>query len=84
MHAVLYRHTAAAINMATFLGVFVDCCLFACCSGSRWGDMEQVVSRWWCPVASKVSLHMLHQVMPSVLLGRICKAFKMGRNGGAF
>jgi hypothetical protein len=40
MHTVLYRRTAAAINMATFLGVFVDCCLFACCSGSRWGDME--------------------------------------------
>jgi hypothetical protein len=35
MCAVLYRRTAAAINMATFLGVFVDCCLFACCSGSR-------------------------------------------------
>jgi hypothetical protein len=29
MHAVLYRRTAAAINMATFLGVFVDYCLFA-------------------------------------------------------
>ncbi len=38
MHAVLYRGTAAAINMATFLGVFVDCCLFACCSGGRWGN----------------------------------------------
>ncbi len=25
MHAVLYRRTAAAINMATFLGIFVDC-----------------------------------------------------------
>jgi hypothetical protein len=33
MHAVLYQRTNAAINMATFLGVFVDCCLFACCSG---------------------------------------------------
>jgi hypothetical protein len=36
----LYRRIVAAINMATFLGVFVDCCLFACCSGGRWGDME--------------------------------------------
>ncbi len=38
--AVLYRRTAAAINMATFLGVFVDCCLFACCPGGRWGNTE--------------------------------------------
>ncbi len=45
MHAVLYRRTAAAINMAPFLGVFVDCYLFACCSGGRWGNTEQVVAR---------------------------------------
>jgi hypothetical protein len=30
--------------MATFLGVFVDCCLFACCPGGRWGDTKQVVA----------------------------------------
>jgi hypothetical protein len=40
MCTVLYRRTAAAIIMATFLGVFVDCCLLACCSGSRWGNTE--------------------------------------------
>ncbi len=40
MRAVLYWCTAAAMNMATFLGVFVDCCLFACYSGSCWGDTE--------------------------------------------
>jgi hypothetical protein len=40
MHAVLYRRTAAAIKMATFLDAFVDCCLFACCTGGRWGDTE--------------------------------------------
>jgi hypothetical protein len=44
MHAVLYRRTAAAINMATFLGLFNDCYLFACCSGGRWDDTEQVVT----------------------------------------
>ncbi len=38
--AVLYQRTAAAIEMATFLGAFVDCCLFACCPGSRWGNTE--------------------------------------------
>jgi hypothetical protein len=60
MRAVLYRHTAAAINMATFLGIFVDCCLFACCSGGCWGDTEQVVARWWRPVASEVARDMPH------------------------
>jgi hypothetical protein len=40
MHAVLYWCNAAAMNTATFLGVFVDCCLFACCPGGRWGNTE--------------------------------------------
>jgi hypothetical protein len=84
MCAVLYQHTAAAINMATFLGVFVDCCLFACCSGGGWGDTEQVIAQWWRPVASEVALDMLHWAMPSVLLRRIRKAFETGRAGGAF
>ncbi len=76
MRVVLYRRTAAAINMATFLGVFVGCCLFACCSGGHWGNMEQVIARWWRPVAPEVALDMLHWAMPSVLLRRICKAFE--------
>jgi hypothetical protein len=38
MHAVTYRRIAMAIKMATFLGVFVDCCLFACCPGGRWDN----------------------------------------------
>jgi hypothetical protein len=38
MHAVTYRRIAMAIKMATFLGVFTDCCLFACCPGGCWGD----------------------------------------------
>jgi hypothetical protein len=37
MRAVTYRRIAIAIKTATFLGVFVDCCLFACCPGNRWG-----------------------------------------------
>jgi hypothetical protein len=44
MCAVMYRRTAMAIKTASFLGVFVDCCLFACCPGSCWGNMEQVVA----------------------------------------
>jgi hypothetical protein len=31
-----------AIKMASFAGVFVDCYLYACCLGGRWGNMEQV------------------------------------------
>jgi hypothetical protein len=76
MHVVLYRRTAAAINMATFLGVFVDCCLFACCSGGRWGDTEQVVAQCWHPVASRVALDMPHRAMPSVLLRRTAVAIE--------
>ncbi len=46
MHAVMYRRIAMAIKMASFVGVFVDCCLFACCPGSRWGNTEQVVAQF--------------------------------------
>jgi hypothetical protein len=84
MHAVLNRRTPAAINMATFLSEFVDCCLFACCSGGSWGNTEQVVAQWQRPVASKVALDMPHRAMPSVSLWRIRKAFETGCNGGAF
>jgi hypothetical protein len=38
MRTVTYRRITMAIKTATFLGVFVDCCLFACCPGSRWGN----------------------------------------------
>jgi hypothetical protein len=51
---------AMAINLATFLESFVDCCLFACCPGGRWGNTEQVVTRCRCPVASGVALDMPH------------------------
>jgi hypothetical protein len=42
MRAVTYRRIAMAIKTATFLGVFVDCCLFACCSGGHWA----ILSKW--------------------------------------
>jgi hypothetical protein len=44
MHAVMCRRIAMAIKMASFLGQFVDCCLFACCPGGHWGNTEQVVA----------------------------------------
>jgi hypothetical protein len=86
MHAVLYRRTAAAMNMATFLvlGVFVDCCLFACCPGGRWGNTEQVVTQWWLPGASSVALDLLHRAMPHSLLQRIRMAIERACNGGTF
>ncbi len=84
MHAVTYRRIAMAIKMAIFARVFVDCCLYACCPGGRWGDTEQVVAQCQHTVASVEALDTLHRAMPSVLLRRIHKAFKIGRNGGAF
>jgi hypothetical protein len=44
MCAVTYRRIAMAIETSSFSGVFVDCCFFACCPGSRWSDTEQVVA----------------------------------------
>ncbi len=44
MHGVMYRRMDMAIKMASFEGVFVDCCFFACCAGSLWGNTEQVVA----------------------------------------
>ena len=39
MRTVTYRRIAMAMKTASFVGVFVDCCLFACCPGGRWGYM---------------------------------------------
>ncbi len=76
MHAVTYQRIAMAIEMAIFAGVFVDCCLYACCPGGRWGNTEQVVARWWRLVASGVAVDMLHWAMPSVLLRHTAVAIK--------
>jgi hypothetical protein len=82
--AVLYRRTAVAIKMASKVCVFVDCCLFACCPGSRWSDTKQVVARWQHPVASKVTLDILHWGIPSVLPRSTAVAINMANGGGAF
>jgi hypothetical protein len=52
MCTVTYQGIAMAIKTASFVGVLVDCCLFACCPGGRWGNTEQVVARWQRPMAS--------------------------------
>jgi hypothetical protein len=63
MRAVLYRRTTMAIKMASKVGARFHCC-FVCChpSGFR-GNMERVLARWQCPVASGVALDMLHRAM---------------------
>ncbi len=76
MRAVTYRRIAMAIKTASFVDVFVDCCLFACCPSSRWGDMEQVVAQWRRPVASGVAMAMLHWAMQSVSLWHTAVAIK--------
>jgi hypothetical protein len=84
MRSVTYRRIAMAIKMAIFARVFVDCCLYACCPGSCWGDTERVVAQCWCPVASRVALDMPHRAMPQSSFQRICMAIKMACGGGTF
>ncbi len=84
MCVVTYRCIAMAIKTASFLGVFVDCCLFPCFPGGRWGDTEQVVAQCRRPVASGVALDMPHWAMPSVLLRRTTVAIETAGSGGAF
>ncbi len=76
MHVVMYRRIAMAIKTASVVGVFDDCCLFACCPGGRWGNTEQVVARWRRPVASRVAVDMPHRAMQSVSLRRTAVAIK--------
>jgi hypothetical protein len=82
MCTVTYRRIAMAINLATFLESFVDCCLFFCCPGGRWGDTELVVAQCWHPGASSVALDLLNRAMPRTSLQRIRMAVEMAHNGG--
>ncbi len=84
MRVVSYCRIAMTIERASFVGVFVDCCLFSCCPGGRWGNTEQVVAQCRHPVASRVALNMPHWAMPSVLLWRTDVAIKMAGRQGAF
>jgi hypothetical protein len=70
--------------MATFLGVFVDCCLLTCCPSGCQGNTEQVVTQWQRPEAFGEALEMLHWVMQTALHPHNCMVIKMGRNRGAF
>jgi hypothetical protein len=82
MCAVTYRRITMAINLATFLESFGDCCLFFCCPGGRWGNTELVVARCRRPGASSVALDFVSWVMPRALLQRVRMAIEMARDGG--
>ncbi len=84
MRAVTYRRIAMAIKTASFLGRFVDFCLFACCPGGHWGNTERVIAQWRRPVASGVALDMPHWAMLFVLLRRTAVAIEMAGRQGAF
>ncbi len=78
----MYRRIAMAINLATFIELFVDCCLFFCCPGSRWGNTELVVAQCRRPGTSSVALDLLNWVMSCALLQCVRMAIEMARNGG--
>ncbi len=84
MHVVMYWRIAMAIKTASFAGVFVNCCLYACCPGGCWGNTEQVVARRWRPVASRVALDMPHWAMLSVLLRHTAVVIETAGGWGAY
>jgi hypothetical protein len=71
-----------AINSATFLESFVDCCLSFCCPGGHWGNTELVVAQCQCPGVSSVALDLLNRAMPRALLQRVRMGIKMAPNRG--
>ncbi len=84
MRAVTYRRIEMAMKTASFVGVFVDCCLFGCCPGGRWGDTEQIVARCRRLLAYGVALDMPNWMMLYLLLRRTAVAIGMACNGGTF
>ena len=41
-------------------GHILNRCFVCCCPGGHRGDMERVVTRWWCLVAFTEALDLLH------------------------
>jgi len=41
-------------------GHILNRCFVCCCPGGQRGDMERVVTRWWCLVAFTKALDLLH------------------------
>ena len=65
-------------------GYMLHQCYVDCCPGGCRGNTEWLVDRWRLPVASYVTLVMLHQVMPHVSLQCLRMAIEMASDGGAF
>jgi hypothetical protein len=80
MRMVLYRCTTGAIKMASLSGTYFCYCFVCCCPGGCWGNTQQVVARWWHPVAFGVALDMLHWAMYFVLQRRTAMAIKTDGN----
>ncbi len=84
MRAVLYRRTTTAIKRVSLFGTFFHHRFIFCCPGSHWGNTEQVVAQWWCPVASGVALDMMHWAICFELHRRTTMAIKMDGRQGTF
>ncbi len=82
MCTVLYQRTAAAIKMASLLSTLSCRCFVCCCPGGCWGNKEQVVAQWRCPVASRVALDMLHWAVHFLSHRQTAMAIKLANNRG--
>jgi hypothetical protein len=52
--------------------------------GIHQSNIGQILAQWWCPVASKVALDMLHWAMRLASHRGIVIAIKMARKSGPF
>ncbi len=84
MHGVLYRCITMAIKTARKVGVFIHPCVVDCFPDIRGSNTEQIVARWWCPLAFDMALDFLYLATPHELLQCLRMAITMACNGGTF
>jgi hypothetical protein len=73
------------IKMANKSGVLLCMLYHHCHHGGCQSDMEQLVTRWWQPVASGIAMDILHQAMHFISHRRTAMAIEMaGRQGDLF
>ncbi len=85
MCAVLCQCTAMATKMDSKVGAFCHCCFVCCRPGGSWGDTEQVVAWWHCPVASSKALDILQWSMHTALHPScLCMVVKMAHIQSTF
>ncbi len=83
MRPVTDQNIAMATKMASKVGDFFHCHLFACHPGGHWSNIEQLVAQWWHLEASGTALDMLHWAMCFVLHQCTAMAIEMASRGGA-